>query len=320
MTQAIHVVTRFDSLGGTEAHAHELAVHLTKITQTRLWGTQKGKANALYGATVIDPFNGRLPKGGVLIFVGTHFDLGLWLDYVKPQKVVVICNKFSMAQTFRFMCMLERPSLPKAELAYISRLVKEAVGLPGRVSPTIIDLDRFQPKKNISSRTKFTIGRHSREDITKHHPDDTSLYRLLAWQGIKVKIMGGECLYPALLNTPLVNISAAGSMPSEHFLQQLDCFFYRTASKFPEAGGRVVLEALASGLPTIAHSNGGYAEWIKHGINGFLFKTQEEAFDLLISQSKQPERHQMMSLAARDFAEKHCKKEKLSDYFNWLIN
>ena len=38
---------------------------------------------------------------------------------------------------------------------------------------------------------------------------------------------------------------------------------------------------MACGLPVVCHSHGGYADWIKHGDNGFLFDTSDEARGIL---------------------------------------
>jgi glycosyltransferase involved in cell wall biosynthesis len=56
----------------------------------------------------------------------------------------------------------------------------------------------------------------------------------------------------------------------------LDCYYYRTGT-WVEPWGRVVVEALACGVPVVAHRRGGYAEAIESGRNGFLFDDTEEA-------------------------------------------
>jgi glycosyltransferase involved in cell wall biosynthesis len=98
---------------------------------------------------------------------------------------------------------------------------------------------------------------------------------------VKVRIMGGTCLAPALEGVAGVELLAAGAESAPDFYRSLDAFVYRTGTAI-EGYGRVVLEAMASGLPVVAHHLGGYAEIIEHGRNGFLFHTQEQAYDAVM--------------------------------------
>jgi len=80
-----------------------------------------------------------------------------------------------------------------------------------------------------------------------------------------------------------------GAEPVPAFLGGLDCFYYRTNDSFFEAYGRVVFEAMARGLPVVAHRRGGYAEYLTHGENAFLFDTDDEAFDIIMRLKADPE-------------------------------
>jgi len=39
---------------------------------------------------------------------------------------------------------------------------------------------------------------------------------------------------------------------------------------------------MACGLPVVCGRRGGYADYIVHGVNGFLFDTSEQAIDLIV--------------------------------------
>jgi glycosyltransferase involved in cell wall biosynthesis len=177
----------------------------------------------------------------------------------------------------------------EVEVAYASELTKRLAGdYPGYVQPSLIDLDRFVPvpsKEQPSDSTSdaFTVGRLSRADPPKHHPDDPALYRRLIDYGCRVRIMGpSSSLEVELDGMKAVTLIPMFAQPAHLFLQGLDCFFYRTSEKYLEASGRVVTEAMACGLPVVCHKSGGYAEWIEHGRNGFLFETQQEALEILL--------------------------------------
>jgi glycosyltransferase involved in cell wall biosynthesis len=93
------------------------------------------------------------------------------------------------------------------------------------------------------------------------------------------------CLRDALGDDPNIELLPDGATPAADFLRSLDIFYYRTGSHV-ETFGRVVLEAMACALPVVCHKKGGYADSIRHGENGFLFDTTEEAHrivDMLIA-------------------------------------
>lgn len=318
MTNIIHIVSHFDGIGGTEFHAASLAANLRQSAQVTLWADESTAACRSYAATPINTFGGAFPRGGTLIIVGTHLQTGLWLDHARPERLIVICNLFSARRIFAFLTTLERPTLPVAELVFMSEMLRKALSLPGIISPTLIDLERFKPVRSPCARP-FTIGRHSRDDAMKHHPADPSLYAMLAWTGTEIRLMGASCLQPVLHQTPRVQTLAAGSEKPETFLASLDCFFYRTHPTWTESGGRVVMEALACGLPVIAHSAGGYAEWIEQGENGFLAETQEAFFERLSELKSSPLICERMGISARESARKLSGGIAKTRYLGWLL-
>ena len=119
----------------------------------------------------------------------------------------------------------------------------------------------------------------SRDIPEKFHPDDVSIFSDLAGDGCTVRLQGATCLQAQFAGTG-VQVFPAGQVAAPQFLQELDIFYYRTGG-LVETFGRVVFEAMACGLPVVCHSHGGYADWIKHGDNGFLFDTSDEARDIL---------------------------------------
>lgn len=317
MTDPIHIVTSFDGLGGTEAHARTLADRLAPLASARLWSVRPSRACAHYRAQPISPFGGQMPRGGTLILVGTHFEPGIWLDYVKPKRLIVVCNLLSTRQTMALLSLLERPSLPRTELAFVSNAVRDVMALPGRLCPPLIDLDRFHPAGRLPA-PRFRVGRHSRDEVAKHHADDPSLYRMLGLHGMAIRVLGGTVLQSSLSGFPNVELLPVGTEAAEAFLGNLDLFLYRTASHLPEASGRAVIEALACGLPVIAHANGGYAEWIVNGENGHLFTTQEEAYEQVMALATSPAQRQAMGEAARRTAERLAGQEAAAAYLDWL--
>lgn len=324
MSLPIHIVTHFSGIGGCETHAATLARLLAARKQpVSVWADAPTAGATTHGATVISPFSGRMPHGGTLILLGTHFTPGKWLDYAKPERLIVICVLSFPAQVFAMLTLLERPTLPSAELVFVSSRLRETLALPGIICPEPMDLQRFRPQDRSGDRNaNFTLGRHSRDTLEKHHPEDPSLYRMLAWSGIHTHLLGGTCLngwLGNLENAPEIRTHPAGSIAPETFLSGLDCFFYRTHPSWAEPSGRVVMEALACGLPVIAHESGGYTDWIVQGENGYIFSSQEEAHELVQKLRDDPRQCAAMSQAARATAERESGGARLENYLNWLI-
>lgn len=318
MSDIIHIVSRFDGIGGTEYHAASLAALLRPTVPTVLWADEPTLATHRYGAKPINTFGGDFPRGGTLVLIGTHFRPGAWIDHVRPKRLIVVINLFSANRVFAMLAHLDRPSMPVAELAFVSEMLKRSLGLPGRICPALVDLERFHPRRHREA-DRFTIGRHSRDILLKHHPDDISLYAMLAWSGAAVRLMGARCLKSEKQLLPLIELLPTGIEPAEDFLAGLHCFVYRTHPQLPEAGGRVVMEALASGVPVIASPAGGYAEWIESGENGYLAATQEEFYDRLLELMNAPETCRRLGLQARDSAVRLSGDDRRDDYLRWLI-
>jgi glycosyltransferase involved in cell wall biosynthesis len=196
----------------------------------------------------------------------------------------------------------------KVEVVYASELTKRSAGnYPGIVQASLIDLDRFVPtasSKPSESAFGFTLGRLSRPAPLKHHPDDAVLYRQLVDHGCRIRIMGpSEQLKAELSGLESVTLLPAYAQDACLFLQGLDCFFYRTSEKYLEPSARVVTEAMACGLPVVCHKSGGYAEWIDHGRNGFLFDTQQEALEIVLNLKEDRALRESIGKAARRTAE-----------------
>jgi glycosyltransferase involved in cell wall biosynthesis len=183
-------------------------------------------------------------------------------------------------------------------MVYACDEARDDAGYPGPVQLSPIDLLRFKPLAH-EPRDVFTIGRMSRPEPVKFHPGDPAFFIRLAADGCKVRVMGGECLLPKISPGSGVEIINGGSVPPQVFLNSLDCFFYRTDPDWFETFGRVVLEAMACGLPVVCEADAGYAPYIKSGENGFLFHTEAEAEAQIAALRADPELRARMGAAAR---------------------
>lgn len=282
------------------------------------------RQHAEKGVLAIQPFLQQFPKNGVLLVAGVHVGLGAWLKYAKFERVILLYSLASHERLFVMLQALAQLTQREPELVFVSRALQLSVGLPGRVIPSLIDLRPFlqgRPDRAQSSllTRPLTIGRLSRDEPGKHHPQDPSLYRMLVNAGIRVRIMGGTCLGGQLAGIEGIELLPAGAESPEKFFQSLDVFFYRTGSTV-EAYGRVVIEAMASGLAVVAGYRGGYAEVIRNGVNGILVKTQEDAFDALLSLKNN--RELMVSMgqkACDDVVLRHGERANEQLMLSWLL-
>ena len=206
---------------------------------------------------------------------------------------------------------------------YASELTKRSAGnYPGFVQASLIDLERFvpAPSKESSDSAGFTVGRLSRDDPFKHHPEDSALYRMLVDRGCRIRIMGPSPPLEAQLGgIESVDLLPAYAQEAPLFLQGLDCFFYRTSEEFLEPSGRVVTEAMACGLPVVCHNRGGYAEIIEQGTNGFLFETQQEALEILLGLKEERALREKIGEAARRTAEELFSPARRSELVQFYL-
>jgi glycosyltransferase involved in cell wall biosynthesis len=96
------------------------------------------------------------------------------------------------------------------------------------------------------------------------------------------------------------------------FLRSLDCFLYRTSSQWYETFGRVVMEAMACGLPVVCERESGAAEYIEHGKTGFLVASDQEALETVLMLKDDPSLRTRIASAARQAVEERYSLEAIA--------
>ena len=309
---AVHIVTPFENpFGGSEAHALELARILSAEAQVSLWATQGPVPPELAarGVRPIDAEHGGHPQGGVLVLVGSWQAPPSWVRAAAPGRVIVVHNVDEPAALLDLVLALHDQTQRPIRLCMPSESFRMRSGLPGVVYPTPIDLPRFRPAAAQSRAAgPFTVGRHSRNDHRKFHPRDPALFRRLAREGTRVRVLGGTVLLrhfaPATPESG-VELMVAGAEEPGAFLRTLDAFVYRTSPSLVETAGRVVAEALACGVPVLCSRDVGFAELVSDGVDGFLVDPDDDAAMLgrIAALRADPALRQAMGRAARAKAE-----------------
>jgi glycosyltransferase involved in cell wall biosynthesis len=130
--------------------------------------------------------------------------------------------------------------------------------------PTGVDMARFKPPAERSTGNEFVVGIAARLHPVKRHRDLFAAMSLLDKRGVRVRLLvaGGGPLDPLLRAAAPPNVEMLGpitDMPA--FYRRLDAFILCSDHEgMPVA----LLEAMASGLPSIATRVGGMAQLANH--------------------------------------------------------
>jgi glycosyltransferase involved in cell wall biosynthesis len=293
--------------GGTEWRGIELARRLRNEANVVLW-TENPSLGEIFTREheirLVDSSHGTVPEGGTLVVEGSYHRVGTWYEKATYRRVVLLCNivdPLGIAAVLEQLCV---PGKPKVELVFASEWLQRSTGLPGHFEPSPIDTDLFSPVPVADPLIRgnpgsFVVGRLSRDDPMKHHAGAPEFYRQLVAEGLQVRLMGAMPLEANLRGVGAIEILPQGTIPARDFLRSLDCFIYRTNAACTEAWGRVVTEAMATGLPVVVHANGGYTQLLHHGENGFLFHRDDEAVGHVCSLASSPRLRDSMGAAAR---------------------
>lgn len=303
----IHIVANLKQLGGSEHRALGLFAQLSPHVRTRIWSTVPplpGFADR-FPVETIDLARGRYPGSGHLVFVGTYFEYGGWLKHCQARRITLCYNIDIPTSLIERLVELEDiPTAFSLDFSFPSRRFRDAVGVTGSVEYPPVNLDRFRPDRAKSFQPgPMLIGRHSRDDRLKFHPNDPSLFRRLAGLGHQLMITGGTCLTEPLKGNGLgdrITLQPETQSGIVEFLDRLDCFIYRIHPHLYETGGTAILEAMAMGLPVVLFGERvGVAELIEHGRNGFIVETEEEALACIGQLADDPDLRRATGEAAR---------------------
>ena len=118
----------------------------------------------------------------------------------------------------------------------------------------VIDVDAWRQRRTGVRHRVPVIGRHSRDSALKWPADRASLLAAYPDTEVEVHILGGAASAARLLGGALPDnwlVLPFGAVPPARFLAGLDVYVYHHHPAWVEAFGRSILEAMASGLPTV---------------------------------------------------------------------
>lgn len=296
----VHLVNPlWDSSGGADWRTIDTWRLLRRHARAELWSEFEPSPafTREYPVQRIRPLSLQLPRDGTLAFIGTYFRIGHWTRLASFDRVLILYNTDQPDRLAKNLHRLARAG-HQVEVVYTSKALRRLHGGSGEVLESPIDVQRFRPSVGARPLRPFTVGRLSRDLRTKHHEEDPLLWRTLARSGCRVRLMGATCLAPELAGFPGIEMLPAGAEDPAEFLRSLDCFVYRTSSRWFEAYGRVVMEAMATGLPVVAGARGGYVEQLRDGVSGFVVSSTEEAIARVLVLASDRDRAAAMGAAA----------------------
>lgn len=320
----IHLINPMTEVAGSELRVVELYNILKEVAEVTVWSEWVPDPSLSRAVQIrrLRPRRGQFPLTGTLVFVGFWFAVGRWAWLSLARRRIILCNTMPKQPDF-FGIMCKRVScggIWPVEFAYSGFEVARAIGLPGPVLVSPIDLERFRPRKEGFCGGTFRVGRVSRDVVDKHHEGAPALYRRLISAGCTVRIMGGTILRKWIPDPPLgLELLPLCAEDSAAFMQGLDCFLYRTNDRWFETFGRVIFEAMACGLPVVAHRRGGYSQFLHDGEDALLFDTDEEAFQLVMRLRSDAALRARIARNARSHVEKMYSSSVLGDMTRYFL-
>ncbi len=276
----IHLINPMrNPAGGSEHRTMALFSLLSEVEEVNIWSEEEPHPDFAGRVPIrrISP-GGGFPKGGNFVFIGTYFSIGQWIQVANPNRIVLVHNLDQPDRLRQVWGSVKIASQVIPEVVFASASIATSTSeIVGRIEESPIDLHLFCPGEPSS---EFIVGRLSRDVPEKHHPGDPFVYCRLAAEGVKVRLMGATCLN---LNEPSVELLTENSEPPDLFLRSLSCFFYRTHPAWKEAFGRVVFEALATGLPVVAEDRHGYSEKLTDTKEAMFVGSDEEAVQAILA-------------------------------------
>jgi len=171
--------------------------------------------------------------------------------------------------------------------------------------PTSLDLF-FEIKPNYE--LPLRLIRHNSQGDNKHHPDTNKMIKEIMnlVSDVEFHFMPA---YSKCLDHPKVFKYPKNKPPVWQFLKYGNCFWYRLPEGYTEGGPKVIMEAMAAGLPVIADNFSGPKDRITPDI-GWLCDSWEDYKKVIKEIISNPKLLEIKGKAAREYAKQEFVPER----------
>lgn len=172
----------------------------------------------------------------------------------------------------------------------------------------IINLNEWEENTfRTISDSSITIGRHSRDHVVKWPNEKEELLSIYPDSSkYSVKIMGGAKTPKKVLGYIPDNwtVYEFGDMTPKEFLAEIDFFVYYTHPDWVESFGRVIIEAMAAGVPVILPRQ--YEELFK---DAAIYAEPSKVQEVLEHMTNNPVNYNMQVEKGKKYVEEHFSYE-----------
>jgi glycosyltransferase involved in cell wall biosynthesis/GT2 family glycosyltransferase len=219
------------------------------------------------------------------------------------------------------ICVHHNPSFPAfhANLdifvseSVLSRYEKVKKRMNWKLIPPCIDLSGYINLPRKADNDRCIIGK-----LTSNSPPRYPEELLVVLEKVQAQvpecgfsIVGGADHYADVSMLNNITMPRTGSMRPRSFYASFDIFVHMNKQGVTDSWGRVVSEAMASGIPVVSENRGGPAEQVDHGVNGFLCDNGDEFEHYLVMLAKDPAMRYEMGMKAREKAAKEFGIDRL---------
>jgi tetratricopeptide (TPR) repeat protein len=278
----------------------------------QLWATDNTRDAGIVGSSVrrIDAALALVPRGGCHVFVGIDVDCAEWVRQADAERVVVFCQPASPAKFLDQLRAIAWDGARRIDLVFPSQAMATRFGTGHAVLPPPVELRDNPPALNRakgSARARLAglrVGVVSGNGCSEPPADEAKFLKDVVASAGTLALYDAGLLRFSLGGEAAVSFHARRENGLEPFLDTLDCLLVCPQPWWREADGRELFTAMASGVPVLCPAASIYAEYIADGVDGFLYRSPEEATQQLVDLRRAPTRVPGLGWAARAKAAK----------------
>jgi len=224
-----------------------------------------------------------------------------WLPGTLPRKIGNLTEQFVLHGSMKLLFLAQMQLAPNIEqVEQLRKMTKRPSFLMGRG----VDTEFLDPAKRDRTDDEIVIGYVGRLQAEKNVRVLAELERRLKAANIANYrfLLVGDGAERDWLAANMDRVEFTGALSGEELARN---FAYMDLFVFPsktDAFGNVVLEAMASGVPSIVTPDAGPKYLVNNGITGLVAADDEDLFKLAIDAVKDPEKLRSMGVAARSAA------------------